>query len=480
MSFCSYSSQLITENKTAVDNLFINSFMPFAPNEYVKVYLYGLMLCNDTNPSHNNMEDFCKALHLTQDEIMEAFDYWQQQGIVLILNTLPLQVKFLPVSTSKLKAQKFKEDKYENFNLQVNEILNQRMPSPNEFYEYYVTMESLHIEQEAMLMIIKYCADLKGSNVNYPYILQVAKNWANEGITTTKSVEEKLLEYQKQDEDLALIAKAMGIKRKLDTSERDLYFKWQSMGFLPNLIIFVVKSLKKSKNSVNFKYLDAILEKYYTMKLFSIQEVEAYENQKEELFGLAKNICKNLGVYYENIEPVVENYISNWHNLGYDDETLILISNYCFKSSIRTLELMDKQIQKFYKLGIVNIQSLNQYFESVLEQESTIKELLSSLGLSRNVNNFDRDCYKNWVENWKMSNTLINHAAMLSKDKNQPFVYMNKLLSTWHNNNIQTTEQADKLNLPQECKKAPTNYDTRNYTNQEINSLFTNLEEVEI
>ena len=454
MSFCSYSSQLIVENKTNVDNTFITSFMPYAPENCVKVYLYGLFACNDANESRNTIQDFSKALLMSEQEIEEAFLYWQEQGLVLVLDTMPMQVKYLPVQNAKIKHPKIKEEKYENFNLQVNEIINGRTPLPNEFFEYYVTMESLHIEQNAMIMIIKYCVDLQGNAVNYPYILRVAKDWANQGITTASQVEEKLKDYKSQDEDLNLILKTMGIKRHADTQERDLYQKWQDMGFLLNLIIYVIKSQKKAKKTVNFKYLDCILEKYYTMKLFDIMEIENYESQKEKLLSLAKTVCKNLGVYYENLEPVVENYIANWLALGYDEDTIICISNYCFKSSIRTLEYMDKQIAKFYKLGIINTQSLNQFFDEVLEQEDKIKQILSNLELSRNVNNFDRECYKNWINNWHMSEELINEATNLSKGKIQPFVFMNKLLCEWHSKNISSVDQIEKTqNLGFELEK---------------------------
>ena len=479
MSFCSFSSQLVVENKTTIDNEFITSFMPYAPESCVKVYLYGLLACNDANEQRNTIQDFSKALAMSEQQIEEAFLYWQEQGLVLVLDTMPMQIKYLPIKNAKIKHPKIKEEKYTNFNLQVNEIINGRTPLPSEFFEYYVTMESLHIEQEAMIMIIKYCVDIKGNTVNYPYILRVAKDWANEGITTAAQVEEKLVDYKKQDEDLNLILKAMGLKRHADTQERDLYAKWLDMGFLPNLIIYVAKTQKNAQKNINFKYLDSIIEKYYTMQLFDIQSVDSYETQKDKLLLLAKTVCKNLGVYYENLEPVVENYIVKWLGYGYDEETIICISNYCFKSSIRTLEYMDKQISKFYKLGIVNVQSLNQFFDEVLLQENKIKDILSKLGLSRNVTNLDRECYRNWINYWQMSEELIDEAINQAQGKVQPIVYMNKLLGEWHKQNIKEVKQIPSA--PKTSKaKLSRNYDERNYTKEELNSLFTNLDEVEI
>ncbi len=479
MSFCSFSSQLIIENKTTIDNLFITSFMPYAPNECIKVYLYGLFACTVANPSHNTIQEFSKTLNMSEEDIESAFVYWQDQGLVQILDTIPFEVRYLPVKNSTLKHPKIKDGKYNSFNLEAQEIITGRMITPNEYYEYYAVMESLKIEPSALIMIIKYCVDLKGDNVGYPYILTVAKNWAQEGVTTAKAVEEKLLGYQKDNEDIAIVAKSMGIKRALDTFEKDLFKKWLDMGFLPNVINYVAKSQKKSKNSVNFRYLDTILEKYYTMHLFTILDIEQYENEKTHLMALAKNICKNLGVYYENVEPVVENYISVWKSMGFDDDTLLTISNYCFKNSVRTLEYMDKQILKFFKLGIVSKDALNTYFNDILDTESKIKDILVKLGTDRNVNNLDREIYDNWTK-LNIDKQLIDYAIELAKGQPKALTYANKLILSWDKNNIKTVQEAKK-NAPQKVTKPEKQkYDSREYTTAEINSLFTNLDEVEI
>lgn len=486
MAFCSYSTQLVVENKTTVDNMFISSYLPFAPNDCVKVYLYGLMMCGSSNPTHNTIDEFSKALNLTKEDIESAYLYWQDQGLVQILETMPIQVRYLPIKNASVKLSKLSSDKYHSFNLQAQEIITGRMIMPNEYYEYYVTMESLHIEQSAFLMIIKYCVDLKGENVTYPYILTVAKNWANDGYTTAEKINEKLLDYEKTNEQLSLILKAMQIKRKLDPAERDLYAKWQNMGYDTGTIIFVVKNQKKQKQSVNFAYIDTLLEKYFSMKLFTSLEIDEYEEQKKQLFALSRTICKNLGLYYENIEPVVENYVVNWKNLGYDDSVLQVISNYCFKSSIRTLEYMNIQIQKFYKLGIVSEQSLNEYFNNIISKDEQIKKIIESVGQTRNVNNFDRECYQIWTENWNMPSELINLASEYANGRPNPIKYINKILSSWHSENITTIEQAKKSqNSTKEKEKSPKveqkqDYSQRSYTKDEITSLFTSLEEIDI
>lgn len=480
MGYCSYSSQLIIENKTAVDNLFINEFLPYAPSDCVKVYLYGLYVCGDSNSTHNTIEQFSRALNMSMEDIESSFLFWQDQGLVKILETIPKEIVYLPVKNALAKPLKLKEDKYLTFNTQIQEIIKGRMISPNEYFEYYATMESLHIEQEAMLMIAKYCVDFKGQNVNYPYILAVAKSWANDGYKTAKSINDKLMEYQNQDENMSILMQNLKINHTPTIEERDLFDKWQAMGFDLSCINFVAKMMKKAKKNNVFDILDNKFLKYYEMHLFSTSEIDAYEIDKTNMLNLAKDVCKNIGVYYENLEPVVENYIANWKNMGYDDETIICISNYCFKSSIRTLEYMDVQLKKFFKLGITSVSALNEYMNEVLDNEEKIKEILKKLSLSRNVNSFDRECFKIWTQNWNMSDELISYACELAHGKGQPIQYVNRILSLWHEATITTIEQAKEFKAPTKETKSKFNYSNRKYTKEELNSLFTNLDEIDL
>ena len=80
--------------------------------------------------------------------------------------------------------------------------------------------------------------------------------------------------------------------------------------------------------------MDIALDKYFSQKLFSVNEIELYEEEKSKAIQIARALTKNLGLYYENIDPVVDNYIFNWINLGFSEKMLEEISNYCFKLKI--------------------------------------------------------------------------------------------------------------------------------------------------
>ena len=114
MAFCKYSFDMIANNTTAVDNIFINNYLPYADSTAVKVYLYGLYKCQDSNSKDNTLEHFAQELHLKEDEIERSFLYWQEQGLVQILNVIPFEVRYLPISDVINNTKKYNAKKYQH------------------------------------------------------------------------------------------------------------------------------------------------------------------------------------------------------------------------------------------------------------------------------------------------------------------------------------------------------------------------------
>ena len=332
MAFCKYSIDMLANNSTAIDNIFINNYLPYADANHVKVYLYGLYKCQDSNATDNTLEHFAQELHMSEEEIENAYAYWQEQGLVQILNVIPYEVRYLPISDVINNTKKYNAKKYESFNAQAQEILCGRMITPNEYREYYDVIERLHMEKEALLMIINYCVNIKGNNVGYAYITTIAKDWANQKITTAKQVENRLLEFENLRTGMEYVCKLMGMKRLPNIEERALYQKWNEEGFDDEVLNQVAKKMK-AKNKPSFQAMDVLLDKYFAQKLFSVSEIELYEEEKTKSNQIAKKIAKNLGLYYENVEPIVDTYIFPWLNLGFSEKMLEEISNYCFKQT---------------------------------------------------------------------------------------------------------------------------------------------------
>ena len=483
MALCSFSSTLSMDTSTLVDNAFISEFMPAADGKYVKVYLYGLALCSSPYSRDNEIDSMANVLAMSEDEIIDAFSYWESMGIVQIVSTNPLCVQFLPVRLHSGRSKTHEKAKYADFNKQAQTIISGRMIRPNEFNEYYNLIESYHFEPEALLMIMNYCTKLKSTSIGYPYILTVANSFEKEGIKTVSALEEKLLEIERSSENIVSVMTTLGLKREADPEERNMFIKWtKDYGFTLGTIVDVAKSLKKHGG---MNKLDTLLTKYYEQKLFSQEEIANYNEAKEKMFDMAKTITKTLGLYYQDLENVVETYVSSWIQKGYDDSSLSMIASYCFKQSIRTLEGMDTIIQKFFKLGLTSIESINEYIDGIVATDGIIKKLLDELGISRNVSGYDRDLYGTWTKTWQLSDEIIFECAKAAKEKSSPMIYLNKLLSNMHTKSISSLDAAkaeiEAFNKSFASQKTSSqNFESRDYSNSDLNALFDSLDDIEV
>lgn len=478
MTFVKFSPSYQAKNQTMVDNAFIYNFLPKAPDMCVKAYLLGLSKCGLVDDDENNLEFFAKTLNICEEDVISLFKYWEDNGLVQVLSTNPIQVRYLPINSSLGNVKKFKVDKYTDFNIQAQELLGGRLIMPNEFAEFYNLIENRHIAENALLAIIKYCVENKGFNIAPNYIITVAKDWEREGIRLLEQVEAKIQELGVVDDKMSLILSAMGSKRKIQLEDKELLNKWlNAYGFELNVILFVVKYLKNKKRRLDVNVLDDTLSKYFEMKLMSCQEIENYENEKENLYFIAIAVNKELGIYYEDLTKEIDTYIVPWINMGFDVETLKLVADNCFKSSIKTLEGFNNIINKLFKLGIVNINSYIQYVNDNLAVDEKIKKVLIELNLTRNVNNMDRNFYSVWTNDWGFEDEVILYAASLSKNKANAMMFTNKILSNWNSQGVKTLDKAKVQKVEQ---TADNTFIHNNYSKEQIASLITNLDEVEV
>ncbi len=486
MALCSYSSKLNTEGYTVIDNNFFNEFLPQATGDDVKVYLYGLTLCNTLSSDENSLNTICKMLSLTEDQVLKAFDYWQMVGLVQVVSRNPYEVRYLPVRAHSGSMKIRNKDKYTDFNEQIQGVLSGRMITPTEYNNYYTLIEVDHFEPEAVVLIAQYCVSIHGPSIGYPYIMKVARDFESQGIKTVSAVDAKLIEQEKSAIEIKHILTALGLKREADIDERNLYLKWKnSFGFTHGVIVEVAKSQKKHGG---FTKLDELLSKYYEQKLFTMEEVLSFSEKRDSMFELAKTVSKTLGLYYQNVENIVDTYIADWTNKGYESDTLIFISNYCFSQDLRTLGSMNNTVQKFFKLGLISLASIEQYISGILKTDELVREVIDTTGLIRNISSLDREFYKTWTDSWGFTHEQILLAAETAKDKTNPMTYLNKVIANLNEqsaNDTKTIKEKLKEVKPESRKTTSKpakqeSFEKHNYSREQLSAVFTSLEDIEI
>ena len=434
---CSFSEEFSRAAITGVENSFIREYLKEAPGDAVKVYLYGLYLCS--NPSAcDGLKEFAAALGLSEETVADCFNYWEEFGLCSVISKDPFTVKYLPQNSVYAKPRKFKAEKYADFSKGLQALLPDRMISTSEYSEYFTVMETYSIAPEAMLMIAKYCADRKGADINYRYVSKVAKDFGNRGITTVEKVEKELSSYIFRTNEITKILKTLGVRRAPDIDDLNYFKKWtQELAFEPENIVFAAKTLKKS----SIAKLDELLLDLYSAKSFSKEEIAAYCQSKQNIYDFAVKFNRNLSVYVDVLDTEVDTYLNKWLSYGYTEDALLLIANKLFRDGKNTLKDADEMIELLRVRGIIDLSSVNDYFEEEKKTDEFLRKMLLLSGVNRRPNAWDRENLLIW-KSWNFSEEMILEAARLAAGKSSPTAYINGVLSNWKNKGVYSVESA--------------------------------------
>ncbi|MEG2116908.1 MAG: DnaD domain protein [Clostridia bacterium] len=471
------SPEYVMGGFTSIDNIFICEYMKNADEIDTKLYIYALYLAHAGIPS--DLSTFTSYLGVDGNAVIAAFEHFEEHGLMRILSTDPLDVVFQSISNSPIKPRKIQAGKYNDFNKEMQHIITGRMISPNEFNEYYNVLELFHMQQEAFILITKYCAAQKGGDINAKYITQTAKNFAAKKLLTVNSVEQELSNYELQSSEIAEVIKKLGLKKKVELEDNDLYKKWITLGFDKTAILCATSLIKGVGASV--RKLDAFILELYQYKKFNEKEIIAFSKSKQDMRELAIEINKSLSVYLQSLDAEINTYILKWLGLGFSNEMLIKIADFCFQNELRSLTQMDEVLSKFYKLGVITLDNFANYIENLQRQDLEIKKLFEILSINRRINAYDRKNYKKFVE-LGFTSEMIMFAAELSVNASTPYPYMLAVLVNWKNNNIFTVEQARKLAAPNSTAKQSKREDIleHNYTKEQLNAVLTSIEDMDI
>lgn len=433
---CSFSKEFSLSAFTDVENAFITEYLPVSSGDAVKVYLFGLFLCQHPEQDQS-LEQMSKSLNMDGDVIIDCFNYWEEFGLLSVLSKEPLSVQYQPVRSSySSKPRKYKAEKYTDFSKGLQALLPNRMISTGEYTEYFNIMETYSIKPEAMIMIVKYCTDKKGGDISYRYVSKVAKDFGARGITTVEKVVKELSSYIAKTGVIEKILKAMSLRRQPDIEDSYLLKKWTGeLNFDAENIVYAASKLKKG----SMAKLDEFLLELYSMKSFSKEEINAYIDQKQAVYELAIKINKALSVYVDVLDTVVDTYTKKWLSFGFEEQALLYVASHLFRTGKNTLRDMDELVENLRQRGFITLSGVGEYFESEKKVDEFISKILLTVGVSRRPNPWDRENVNVW-KSWNFSEDMILEAAKLSAGKSSPTAYMNGILSNWKNNGVFTTE----------------------------------------
>ena len=467
------SSEASLDGSVTVENKFIVEYMPYADGDYVKVYLYGLSLAARKSDPDDTVSRLARRLDLDAATVDAAIDYWTELGL---MSRLGDDISYMSLRSVRPKIKKFDVDKYREFNIQAQRYISGRQIPPNEYNEYYSIMERLNIEWQAMTLIVKYCVDLKGDNVSCPYILAVARNLAQDGYRTENEVGDRLEEYGVYYNDILAVLGAMpGGSKRPDHEAVGLYKKWRKeYKFDAELILRVASGIKRGGMAT----LDAKLGGYRELGLNTVELIDKFEADRAAMYKLAKSINKTLGLYYDNVDPEISEYIRPWLGMGFEPNALVAIAAHCMRSGHKTLADLDAFVREFLAASATTEKQAEALIAHGGRLDGEIESLMRKLGIKGAVQTVYRAFYETWREKWSMPKDVIDYCATLAAAKTNPFSYMNKVLSAWHDRGVATVEAAKSDGAPDKYaaqESAPTVREK--LTADQLNALVIALDE---
>ena len=259
---------------TEVENIFINEYLPQAPGDYVKVYLYALLYAKQQiEITHHGI---ATQLGLTEGDVDLAWQYWEKMGVVKrdirSRQKLDYSVTFTnlrglmyagttetPQKNSKLSESLCDETLSDIYGFVEN--LKGKPVSPKEMQEIAEWRGKISAEPEVVKKAFEYCYEKKKTQPKY--IEAVIREWTERGIKTAEEADEYLEAAGKRYGDYKRILNSLGVVGRMATDgEKKIIDKWfDEQGFSMERILEACQKTVGIQNP-NVNYVNKILENW--------------------------------------------------------------------------------------------------------------------------------------------------------------------------------------------------------------------------
>lgn len=257
-----------------LENIFVNEFLPAAPGDYVKVYVYGHMYAELGLEISGQM--MSEQLGIPMAKLEEAWNYWEELGTVkrsyqTDRDGKPVpQVEFLSLKEMMYATPEQEEEAEEEENIlgdtAVQELFEQveqtlgRTLSSKELGDILSWIQEDHIPAEVIREAVRYSKERGKKNIRY--ISSVVHGWAAEGLNTREKVAQHLQEADQRHYQQRRIMKALGFTRNVTEEEARMIDSWfDEMGFSMDKVLEACRKTAGIANP-NFRYVDRVLHNW--------------------------------------------------------------------------------------------------------------------------------------------------------------------------------------------------------------------------
>ena len=262
---------------TKIENFFINEYMPIAPAEYVKVYLFAAMYAEHDIAMTN--EVIAMQLGLTEEDIQGAWNYWEEKGIIKkhyleVVGKFNYSVEFMCLkemiygktlisnSNNALNSEKklnIDNEDIKNMFSSIEGTLSRALSSA-EIEEVNSWIKDYAVTPEIIIFAFVYCAEREKTNIKY--IDKVIRGWTEKEFKTIEAVQEYLNDVDQMYYKQKRVMKALGFTRNATEAERAIIDKWfDEMKFTMERVLDACNKTAGISNP-NINYVNKVLENW--------------------------------------------------------------------------------------------------------------------------------------------------------------------------------------------------------------------------
>ena len=432
MPFCSFAEGAGMYDVTPVENMFLLEYLPTAPGDFLRVYLYARML--SLHPElGDGMADVARALNMDEDAVFNAMTYWERQGLVRRMTDRPPTYALLPFRGNAPAANPMDADyyQYRDFNASLQALFGpDTLLHPKQYEMANDWLNLLGFTQDAVLRMVE--ARLKKSRSKKPdpvklfsRLNEIAAEWSERGVRTAEDVE-RALEYDSRVEKTAsAVIKQFSMRRPATVDELQLVSKWlNEWGMSPEQILAACAETTKSRNP-SLKYLDSILE--------------SRRKGEDANFGELKAVLRELGAEDRPTPDQLKNY-GKMLDQGFEPETIRLAAVQCARKKKHRFEELEWMVGKWGEQQLYRFADADAYVRSMNRMTDEVRALLAKCGADRRPQMEDLTMYERWTA--ESPRPLIDYAAECAKGMQLPMRYMDKLLGEWQKAGVTTVDAA--------------------------------------
>ncbi|MDR1292913.1 MAG: DnaD domain protein [Clostridiales Family XIII bacterium] len=295
---------------TQVPNVFIAEYMPGAPGDYVKVYLYAYMCAARRDILSN--ETIARELGVSVEDVLAAWTYFEKRGLIRKyfsnrLDELHYDVTFTDIKRLVVEGPGKAGDGGEKLRSALEDAEVRKMFQDIEsitgalFPSADIQRVKVLLDDGASPGLIvsayKFCRERK-KNTRGAYVAEVAKRWLDAGVKTPEDAESYLIDTDARMDTYKRVMKALGLQfAAITDAEKAVFDDWlDRMGFTPDEILAAAAKAAGKRNK--YDYVKKILESDY--------EAMTSGGLGSPAGGSGKNPATKRNVYYEKTRAKAE------------------------------------------------------------------------------------------------------------------------------------------------------------------------------